>query len=312
MRFRAAALLLAILPGTAGAISLDLPASAAMQTEELRPADSFALPVGAWANGAIPNQTVEGDVSIRSWRIGSPSLTTLQILAPLRQQLSREGFEILFECRSDQCGGFDFRFGTEVVPAPAMFVDLADYRFLSARHKTASGPEYIALLISRSARAGFLQVVQIGSAPATARPAELPPASEAAVPAAAPKIGVIGNLAATGRAVLSDLTFASGSADLDDTAFPSLKELASSLAANPGWKIALVGHTDALGSAEANLALSQRRAEAVRDRLINAFGADPARIEAAGAGYLAPIASNLTAEGRAENRRVEVVLLVAE
>jgi hypothetical protein len=181
MRFRAAALLLAILPGAAGAISLDLPASASMQTEELRPADSFALPVGAFAEGVIPTQNVEGDVSFRTWRIDSPGLTTLQILSPLRQQLSREGFETLFECRSDQCGGFDFRFGTEVVPAPAMFVDLADFRFLSARHKTGSGPEYIALMISRSARAGFLQVVQVGSAPAPARPAELPPPAEVPV-----------------------------------------------------------------------------------------------------------------------------------
>ncbi len=312
MTLRALAFLITILPGVAGAISLDLPASAAMQTEEIKPADSFPLPVGAWAEGTIPTQTVEGDLSIRTWRIDSPGLTTLQILAPIRQQLAREGFETLFECRADACGGFDFRFGTEVVPAPAMFVDLADYRFLSARHKSASGPEYIALMISRSARAGFLQVVQIGQSPAAARPAELPPATEAAAAAPASKPGFIASLATEGRAVLSDLTFASGSADLDDAAFPSLKELASKLAANPGWKIALVGHTDTLGSAEANMALSQRRAEAVRDRLVNGFGVEAARIEAAGVGFLAPIATNLTPEGRALNRRVEVVLIATE
>ncbi len=312
MRFRAAALLLAILPAAAGAISLDLPASASMQTEELRPADSFALPVGAFAEDGIPTQTVEGDVSIRSWRIDSPGLTTLQILSPLRQQLSREGFETLFECRSDQCGGFDFRFGTEVVPAPAMFVDLADFRFLSARHKTSSGPEYIALMISRSARAGFLQVVQVGSAPASARPAELPPPAEEPLSFAAPKTAALADLAEVGRVVLGDLTFASGSADLDDTVFPSLKALAALLAANQNWRIALVGHTDATGSPEANLMISQRRAEAVKERLVTSYEADGRQIEAAGAGYLAPVASNLTQEGRAANRRVEVVLLAAE
>jgi outer membrane protein OmpA-like peptidoglycan-associated protein len=312
MRFRAAALLLAILPGAAGAISLDLPASASMQTEELRPADSFALPVGAFAEGVIPTQNVEGDVSFRTWRIDSPGLTTLQILSPLRQQLSREGFETLFECRSDQCGGFDFRFGTEVVPAPAMFVDLADFRFLSARHKTGSGPEYIALMISRSARAGFLQVVQVGSAPAPARPAELPPPAEAPVSFAGSKTAALADLAEVGRVVLGDLTFASGSADLDDTVFASLKALASLLADNQSWQIALVGHTDATGSADANILISQRRAEAVKERLVMSYETDGSRIEAAGAGYLAPIASNLTQEGRAANRRVEVVLLAAE
>lgn len=312
MTLRVAAFLLAILPGMAGAISLDLPASASMQTEELRPADSFPLPVGAWAEGAIPTQTVEGDISIRTWRIDSPGLTTLQILAPIRQQLAREGFETLFECRADACGGFDFRFGTEVVAAPAMFVDLGDYRFLSARHKSAAGPEYIALMISRSARAGFLQVVQIGQSPAAARPAALPAAAGTASAGPSVKPGFIASLATEGRAVLSDLTFASGSAELDDAAFPSLKELASKLAANPGWKIALVGHTDTLGSAEANMALSQRRAEAIKDRLVNAFGVEATRIEAAGVGFLAPIATNLTPEGRAMNRRVEVVLVATE
>jgi OOP family OmpA-OmpF porin len=112
--------------------------------------------------------------------------------------------------------------------------------------------------------------------------------------------------------VLGDLTFASGSADLDDTVFASLKALASLLADNQSWQIALVGHTDATGSADANLLISQRRAEAVKERLVMSYETDGSRIEAAGAGYLAPIASNLTQEGRAANRRVEVVLLAAE
>jgi OOP family OmpA-OmpF porin len=155
-------------------------------------------------------------------------------------------------------------------------------------------------------------VAQIGQSPAAARPVELPAAAETPATGPSAKPGVIASLATEGRAVLSDLTFASGSAELDDAAFPSLKELASKLAANPGWKIALVGHTDTLGSAEANMALSQRRAEAVKDRMVNAFGVETTRIEAAGVGFLAPIATNLSPEGRAMNRRVEVVLITTE
>ena len=73
-----------------------------------------------------------------------------------------------------------------------------------------------------------------------------------------------------------------------------------------------MGHTDAVGSLEANTALSRRRAEAVRRRLIDIHGADPAQVTAHGAGYLAPLASNLSAPGREMNRRVEAVLLSAE
>ena len=84
------------------------------------------------------------------------------------------------------------------------------------------------------------------------------------------------------------------------------------LKAEPDLRVALVGHTDAVGSLDANTALSRRRAEAVRDRLVQSYDVAPGRVEAQGAGYLAPRASNLTEAGREQNRRVEVVVLSAE
>lgn len=72
----------------------------------------------------------------------------------------------------------------------------------------------------------------------------------------------------------------------------------------------MVGHTDDTGDLQANIAVSTRRAEAVRTRLIDAHGVAPDRIEAKGVGYLAPMASNATAQGRSLNRRVEAVLLL--
>jgi OOP family OmpA-OmpF porin len=75
-------------------------------------------------------------------------------------------------------------------------------------------------------------------------------------------------------------------------------------------RLALVGHTDDTGDLQANTSVSTRRAQAVRTRLINAHGVASDRIEAQGVGYLAPITSNATAEGRDLNRRVEAVLLL--
>ena len=69
----------------------------------------------------------------------------------------------------------------------------------------------------------------------------------------------------------------------------------------------LVGHTDAEGSLEANRALSERRALAVVERLVASHGIAPERLRAEGVGYLVPRAPNTTEEGRARNRRVEVV-----
>jgi len=71
--------------------------------------------------------------------------------------------------------------------------------------------------------------------------------------------------------------------------------------------VVLVGHTDASGALAPNIALSRARAQAVRAALV-ALGAKADQIGAEGAGYLAPRATNLTPEGRAQNRRVEVML----
>jgi OOP family OmpA-OmpF porin len=112
-----------------------------------------------------------------------------------------------------------------------------------------------------------------------------------------------------GHAILPGLAFGTGSADLGEGQAASLEELAAFLKANPDARVALVGHTDATGSLEGNTALSRRRAQAAVDYLTGRHGINAARISAEGAGYLAPVASNLTAEGREQNRRVEAVLL---
>ncbi len=79
----------------------------------------------------------------------------------------------------------------------------------------------------------------------------------------------------------------------------------------PGKLIAVEGHTDSRGAAERNERLSQERASSVREYLI-ARGVDPAKIRAEGRGEGEPVATNDTLEGRAENRRVEIVIRSAD
>ena len=122
---------------------------------------------------------------------------------------------------------------------------------------------------------------------------------------------IAGRLLADGHVVLDGLEFPSGSASLPEDRYESLAALGAFMAANPSARIVLVGHTDAEGAPEANIALSRARAQAVRTRLIGTYGTEPGRVLAEGAGYLAPVASNATPEGRAANRRVEAVLLAA-
>ncbi len=319
---------LALWCAPAGALTLDFPVNAERQSETVSPLGSYPIPLGPWAEGGLPTHLAEGTVTRQAWRIASPGLTTLQILDPLRDQISAAGFEILYACETQTCGGFDFRFATEVLAPPEMFVDLSDFRYLGAR----DGARYLSLIVSRSAQAGFVQVTSVtppdgdgiatqaaGAAITGLEPAALPP-PEPATAAPAPVVPDYAELPADlgaqleslGRVVLSDLTFAVGSADLGPGPFASLDALAAYLAANPTRRVALVGHTDSLGSLDGNIALSKRRAQSVLERMVVALGTDRAQLEGEGMGYLAPIASNLTEEGREANRRVEVIMLSLE
>lgn len=107
---------------------------------------------------------------------------------------------------------------------------------------------------------------------------------------------------------LGDVLFASGEAQLVEGGRSSLEEVVDLLQTEPDKKIRVEGHTDSLGDAETNLKLSEQRAQAVREALIS-LGVAAERISAMGMGEDFPIASNEDEAGRAQNRRVDVILL---
>ncbi len=183
---------------------------------------------------------------------------------------------------------------------------MGDYRYLVAK-RPGDPDEYVSLIVSRSANAGFVQITRIG-APETG------PAITAMTNAPDPQTIVIAEgpvgqqLESMGHATLDDLYFETGSSKLGADTFVSLAGLAQYLTENPGRKVVLVGHTDAEGGLDGNIILSRRRAAAVVERLIQQYDVSASQISADGVGYLAPRASNLTEEGRTQNRRVEVIL----
>ena len=109
------------------------------------------------------------------------------------------------------------------------------------------------------------------------------------------------------RAELPGIYFAFNSAHLDPASDRSIAALAGILARHPDWTATLEGHTDSIGSAAANKTLSERRVEAVRARLVAQHKVTPARLRLAGYGAARPREPNGTIEGRARNRRVELV-----
>jgi outer membrane protein OmpA-like peptidoglycan-associated protein len=113
-------------------------------------------------------------------------------------------------------------------------------------------------------------------------------------------------LAQNGHVEVSGIYFDFNKADLKPESKPALDELAKLLKANPSLRVWVVGHTDNVGSVESNLALSKARAAAVIAALSTA-GIAPARLAPFGNGPYAPVAANTTDDGRAKNRRVELV-----
>ncbi len=120
-------------------------------------------------------------------------------------------------------------------------------------------------------------------------------------------VGIVNNGNNLTVTLPQDILFATNSTTVSGGAQSNLFTLANSLQRYPNTTVNVIGHTDNVGDAAFNFDLSQRRAQSVTSILINA-GVSPARIRSVGRGEDAPVATNLTPEGRQQNRRVEVVI----
>jgi len=107
------------------------------------------------------------------------------------------------------------------------------------------------------------------------------------------------------------ISFLSGRADISPESVLALREIAAMMEEHAGWRIRVTGHTDNAGNKEANNALSLKRAVAVVNWLVGR-GIKRVRLEPAGAGDSEPVAPNDTEEGRAKNRRIELVKVTAQ
>lgn len=296
------------------ALELEFPGPAEVTASRAESLSSLRLPTGPFANGTLPTQLSEGALDMVAYRLTLERGSTLDLMQVLRQQALAAGFEVVFECETEVCGGYDFRYGVEVLPEPDMHVDLGDFRYLLAKGRgKATGA--LSLLVSRAGQIGFVQVTRmggegaitgIGTSPVTTSATKAAP-DLVAPPLAEPVSDLAAGLGAGRAQVLEDLAFPSGSASLVDGDYASLAALAAWLQADAGRKVVLVGHTDASGSLEGNIKLSRFRAESVRRFLLSSHKISPDRIQAEGIGFLAPRDTNLTEDGRRRNRRVEVM-----
>jgi outer membrane protein OmpA-like peptidoglycan-associated protein len=227
-----------------------------------------------------------------------------------------------------------FEAGSSALPATSVL----DYRMNYALHRVTDAPPHLALLVN-----GVVRELPVVHARGTymGEPADLVVLDDEANPlvlrlslgsshevptlARATRISYPcspdGGGAETGVSPLERALLESGRADVYDIYFdfdsdrireesgPTLREIAALLRRHPDWRLAISGHTDGIGNDRYNLELSARRAAAVKAALTGMEGVGEDRLTTSGAGETSPKDRNDTPEGRARNRRVELVRL---
>ncbi len=282
--------------------------------------DSVAFQTSSFKKGAStgnefaqPPLVVEG-ARTRIWYEG-PGMSSLEII---RQYQAIEGFEILWDSSNDSKDsdyrGYNLNYLTQNVPRSKFDWNVAGWAFTVQ----AKRPTIRTTTLKRSAADGELYV-SIVAVESTAKPsAKVIEGAYAAVDvidAAAMKKDMVvvsasemeKTIAETGRISLYGIHFDTNKSAVKPESKGTLEQIAALLKKDSTLKLNVIGHTDNVGGAESNLTLSKRRADAVMIALIEDYGIDGVRLEASGAGMTAPVADNATEEGRAKNRRVELV-----
>lgn len=253
----------------------------------------------------------------------------LEVLRNYQEALKAAGGEVLWECKGEDCGGSSVRSSSggggdtsltmhffkekdlkdEAFSngACAVTSSITDQRYFSGRlpgdvgdsflavqtYTIPNGEPYCGAFTNRT-----IAIVHILEPKAREQKMVVVKAEEMAK-----------DINASGHVALYGILFDTDKATLKPDSEPTLTEIAKLLAGNPDLKVVIVGHTDNVGAFDYNIDLSKKRAAAVVGALTKRFQVPAERMKSAGVGMVAPVATNASEDGRAKNRRVEVVRL---
>lgn len=268
-------------------------------------------------------KTLEGTYTRLVYLI-PPERSPLEVLRNYQDEIASQDGQILFECEAEGCGGDPSRsssggggemslsmylFPEERITDPAfsnghcaMTERITDQQYTVAE-LPASGA-YVSVLTytlkddhyCKAFNNQTIAVVDIVEEKARERKMVTVKAEEMAT-----------KISTTGSIALYGINFDFNKADIKPDSDPTLEQIAKLLKDDSALKLLVVGHTDNVGTFSFNMDLSQRRAAAVVNALITRYGIDKNRLMPVGVSFASPIASNKTEQGKAKNRRVELV-----
>lgn len=253
--------------------------------------------------------TVEGAINAYYY-VQPAGVSPLEVMRNYQDALVQAGFQALFSCELQACAAAH-------IPENYRNELLGPRRWDRKRITPADGssPRELRYWSGKATRNGadVYAVVWVDEATSVWN---APTASVLVIEPKAMETGKVtatleqmkSGLQADGKIALYGLYFDTGKAEVKAESKPQLDEMAKLLKADPALRVFIVGHTDNQGALEGNVALSQRRAEAVVAALAQQYGIDAKRMLARGVASYAPLASNAGDAGRAKNRRVELVV----
>jgi outer membrane protein OmpA-like peptidoglycan-associated protein len=277
---------------TASAIAIEHYPGAHIQSRSVREFDEIAVYFSAKTASAKP-KILSGKVAITVLTApGDRSLA--EVFHNYKSAVESAGFAVAFSCRDRECGDGmeDFYLHSDVV---RRITDISKSQYLAARRERDGKVDHIYVFARTLGKGidikiGTVEGKEIESGLVSIRASQ-----------------ILSDIASSGRAAIYGILFDTDQARIKPESQPILDEIAKALKQDRRMNLLIVGHTDNVGTAEYNLDLSRRRAQAIRAALEESYGIESKRLAAYGVGLLSPVASNKSEEGRVRNRRVELV-----
>jgi OmpA-OmpF porin, OOP family len=258
--------------------------------------DEYLFPTGKVVDDKpTKSEQLEGRITRITYQAPN-GRSTLEVYRNFESALKRAGFQVLFSCAEPDCGSGNVSQSVNTDNVINFWNNGFQQRHLSAKLSRSEGDVYVSLHVANNldgapvAQLDIIEMKAMESNLVTVKAESL-----------------AGDINRTGHASVYGIYFDTGKADIKPESEATLKEIARLLSEDPKLKLYVVGHTDNQGAFEMNMDLSRRRAAAVVQVLTTKHSVLGSRLSPQGDGPTAPVASNDTEEGRAKNRRVELV-----
>lgn len=269
-------------------------------------------------------KTLEGKRT-RLVYITTAGASPLEVLRNYQQELASKGGTILYECMGDECGGSPTRSsgGGGGLMSLAMYLcpaeNIREPELTTAHCAQSAGisdQRYTVMELPRNG--AYVSILTYSVTTSTGSCKGLKDRTIAVVDILETKKmetkmvtikaeKMAQEISQKGSIALYGIYFDSGKADVKPESQDTLDQISKLLSTSPDSKLLVVGHTDNVGNFTSNMELSKRRAEAVVSQLVATYGIAENRLTPVGVSYACPVAPNTSEEGRAKNRRVELV-----